>query len=633
MNFTGLIELVAYIVTESLINSLWQGILLVAITIFILHLARKLNATTRYLILWLTLLFLAFIPLIKFLPITVQSISLIHKHPTNQEIINSDNHLPASLKQGNDISPSDKKDPKQIFISGLLRTKFVEVPIPLKILSSIIFALWGIITIFKLSKLLRSHLYIVKLKRDLLELPPEGQIKFDELIRSTGIKKEVNIYISNNIRMPIVIGLFKPLIIIPDNLTEELTEEQFKQVILHELAHVRRWDNWTNLIQRVIEAFYFWHPMVLCLGRRLNLEREIACDSWVIALSGKPKSYALCLTRLIEFNMVMSGHTMAAGAALYKKHVTKRIMMLLDKGYNTTAGFSRFAILLAVFVIIPSFAVFTSIAPVIALIEPKTDDLKLSPQSERANIREFVSPLLVNGLDPELGKKIEKRTPDKIEKDDIAGKLSKMSVYNTAKTATEGPDRSKISQPYMGIQDDEPGTVIVDKPDIHTEMMEKTVPPTLDITDDNHVLNDEPGEADIDPAEDHIDADKAAGNSSTLISEASDDNSELKEESNETQIETVDAHDSSVEPAKDNVPKLLRAVNNSSKEIQAEAVESLARVKDSSQDAISTAIEIADDKSNKIRNKVGSALSEIKEPAKNTLSKIARRLGRGKKQD
>ena len=71
-------------------------------------------------------------------------------------------------------------------------------------------------------------------------------------------------------------------------------------MLLHELAHLRRWDDWTKLAQRLAEAIFFFHPAIYWIARNLNLEREVACDDWVVVHTGRTKPYALCLTRLVE---------------------------------------------------------------------------------------------------------------------------------------------------------------------------------------------------------------------------------------------------------------------------------------------------------------------------------------------
>jgi beta-lactamase regulating signal transducer with metallopeptidase domain len=437
MSFVGSINPIAHVVLEALINSLWQGILLFITVICILRIIRKLNATTRYIILWLTLLTLAFLPFLRLLLITGESIDFMSAS-TKQETV--DQRLPVPPKQRSNLSSFDsgrltESDGGESFLARLPRSKSINIPVPIKVLPSLILGLWILATVFMLLRLLRSHFYTRRLKRDVLILSPAYQQEITEFIRSTGIRRKVAIYATSNVRMPMVIGLFNPVILIPNDLMDELTEEQLKHVILHELAHIRRWDDWTNLIERIIEAFYFWNPMVLCIGRQMNLEREIACDDWVIILSGEPKSYALCLTRLIEANILKPGRIIATGAILHRKHITTRIRMLLDKGCNTTANFSRPGILTAICVIMLAFVAFTRISHVLVLAEPQKSDTKPLLQIEKMPLSlpvamQYPKSHLPQKIEQRANDNIEYRIPDRISEQEIPGGLSKTLIDN-----------------------------------------------------------------------------------------------------------------------------------------------------------------------------------------------------------
>jgi beta-lactamase regulating signal transducer with metallopeptidase domain len=426
MNFVGSINPVAHVVLEALINSLWQGVLLFITVVFILRVVRKLNATTRYIILWLTLLTLAFLPFVRLLLITGESIDLM---PPSSKQAAVGKRSPVPLEQRSSLSSLDSgrltaSDGEESFLARLPHFKSINIPVPMKVLPSLILGLWILMTVFMLSRLLRSHFYTRRLKRDVLVLSPEYQQEITEFIRSTGIRRKVAIYATSNVRVPMSIGLFNPVILIPDNLMDELTEEQLKHVILHELAHIRRWDDWTNLIQRIVEAFYFWNPMILYIECQMRLEREIACDDWVIILSGEPKSYALCLTRLIEANMLKPGRIIATGATLHRKHVTTRIRMLLDKGCNTTAHFSRLGIMTTICVIMLAFAVFARISQVLVLTEPQKDDSRPSIQTEKVRLPVTVAMHYPKPYSPE---KIEQRANDNIE-DRISGRVGEQRI-------------------------------------------------------------------------------------------------------------------------------------------------------------------------------------------------------------
>jgi bla regulator protein blaR1 len=91
---------------------------------------------------------------------------------------------------------------------------------------------------------------------------------------------------------PGVVGLFHPILLLPEGIVERLTPRQFAAVLAHELCHVRRRDNLTSAIHMVVEAVFWFHPLVWWIGARLMEERERACDEAVLSLGNQRDDYA-----------------------------------------------------------------------------------------------------------------------------------------------------------------------------------------------------------------------------------------------------------------------------------------------------------------------------------------------------
>ena len=87
-------------------------------------------------------------------------------------------------------------------------------------------------------------------------------------------------------------GIFRPVLLVPEGITDRLTQAQWKSILAHELCHVRRGDNLTAAIHMAIEAVFWFHPLVWWIGRRLVDERERACDEEVLMTVGDPEDYA-----------------------------------------------------------------------------------------------------------------------------------------------------------------------------------------------------------------------------------------------------------------------------------------------------------------------------------------------------
>ena len=88
-----------------------------------------------------------------------------------------------------------------------------------------------------------------------------------------------------------MLGIARPLIVLPSALVTGWSPEQV-ELALHELAHVRRWDNLVNLLQRVVESALFFHPAVWVLSGWVRREREHCCDQIVVQHTGRALDYA-----------------------------------------------------------------------------------------------------------------------------------------------------------------------------------------------------------------------------------------------------------------------------------------------------------------------------------------------------
>jgi bla regulator protein blaR1 len=91
---------------------------------------------------------------------------------------------------------------------------------------------------------------------------------------------------------PGVFGVFRPILLLPEGIVEKLSAAQFKAIIAHEFCHVRRRDNLTATIHMIVQAIFWFHPLVWWIGVRLIDERERACDEEVLRLGSAPQDYA-----------------------------------------------------------------------------------------------------------------------------------------------------------------------------------------------------------------------------------------------------------------------------------------------------------------------------------------------------
>src|SRR5262249_51943656 len=96
---------------------------------------------------------------------------------------------------------------------------------------------------------------------------------------------------SSGLFEPAVLGIIRPVLVLPQGLTDKITREQFKAILIHELCHVRRRDNLGIAIYMMAETLFWFYPLVRWIGKNLMDERERACDEEVLRIGQEPDTY------------------------------------------------------------------------------------------------------------------------------------------------------------------------------------------------------------------------------------------------------------------------------------------------------------------------------------------------------
>ncbi|HVN22174.1 MAG TPA: M56 family metallopeptidase [Dongiaceae bacterium] len=199
--------------------------------------------------------------------------------------------------------------------------------------------IWGVLAIWFGAGIARALWYLNVLRKDSV---PVHTSKLDARLRQTlssgAHGRTVDLCTCNKVRVPTALGLFRPAILIPGWVLEELSADDLNQVLLHEMAHLRRWDDWTNLAQQVLKALFFFHPAVWWMDNRVAVEREIACDDAVLRRVASPRAYAECLARLAERSFVNRGIALAQAALGKIWQTSVRIARILEPNRPLEAG-------------------------------------------------------------------------------------------------------------------------------------------------------------------------------------------------------------------------------------------------------------------------------------------------------
>ena len=300
----ALSESAARILIERILNALPEGMLVAAFAWVLLRVLRKESSGTRFAVWFLALLTVAALPFVGGL---------------------GDGRIQRALGLAG-MSPG---------AWGSMRPA-IDIPARWGI---VVFLAWAFGASVAMTRLAVGLWHLRRMRQsctavNLGGLDPAVQKTVEGIVSSAGWAKSVTIATSESVRVPAAIGLWKRTIILPAWALRELAAEDLNVILLHEFAHLRRGDDWTNLIQKIVRGLFFFHPAVWWIDSRLSVEREMACDDAVLAETANPHGYATCLVSLLEKSLahrVSQQRWSMAQAAVRRAHeATLRLARILD---------------------------------------------------------------------------------------------------------------------------------------------------------------------------------------------------------------------------------------------------------------------------------------------------------------
>lgn len=197
----------------------------------------------------------------------------------------------------------------------------------------LIVTVWFIGVAFFILRLLGGLAYIQHLKTAYTSpIPEKWQYLLDELAAQIPVKRSVELLESTLIKVPMVIGHFKPVILLPIGAVNGLSPAQVEAILAHELAHIARHDYLLHLLQSIIEIFFYFNPAVWWISALIRTERENCCDDMAVALCGNQLTYAKALVALQE--MSIATPNLAMTFINNKNQLLKRIQRILNQPQN-----------------------------------------------------------------------------------------------------------------------------------------------------------------------------------------------------------------------------------------------------------------------------------------------------------
>jgi len=372
------------IAMTTLLNGICLGVILAAVMWLLLRFLPRLNPTTRFTILWMTLVAVVALLAAPRSPrasaAETQSESLVvvspspaavpalavtevkrsgrkaHPSPvavvaTHNHASTSENHLETMVSQ--DLSSSSAAAPVARY--SLIRIhseKFLRT----------VAVLWVVFSLVLLGRVAAGYCFLRGMKSNTTAAPADWQQHFSRLCAKHCIRRRTELLVSNEVSGPMSLGFFRPAVVIPRTLFEALSHSELEQIVLHEVAHLHRRDDWSNLAQKLIEAALPIQPAIYWLGNQMSLAREMACDDWVIAATGTPRPYAAALAKVAELSQWQRAGVLAAGAAGNRSQLFRRVRQMLDRTRNTAPRLTVVPIASALAVVV-GLTVLSSRAP------------------------------------------------------------------------------------------------------------------------------------------------------------------------------------------------------------------------------------------------------------------------------
>ena len=311
-------------------NSLWPAMALILGTWLVLRFARQCNAATRHLI-WFA--GIASLPLLLFLAVRP------HTWPkplwSVSKELNSGNQVSLTLTLMPSAKPADSVRAGVPGASASLHSRraLSSQPLAARLAGGwLTFSLncWAAGAALGLIWLAAGQLRLRQLTRYSTPIDtPEWQSLLRNTCQTLRLRRPVTLLQGDENAMPVTWGWRRPMILLPKEATD-WPEQRRRVVLLHELAHVKRWDCLTQMAARVVCALFWLNPLVWLAGRRMCVERERACDDLVLQSDCKASDYA---TELIAIARAFRPARFAAGIAMARSaHLKGRIAAMVDPG-------------------------------------------------------------------------------------------------------------------------------------------------------------------------------------------------------------------------------------------------------------------------------------------------------------
>lgn len=327
----------------------WQGMAVAWATAITLGRMPRLNATTRHAVWWFALVAVLVLPLLQ-------------------------PHTPAAPSAT--VAPGMEPP--------LLPAGVFVVPAVPDWLMACGIAIWLGTVVIGLVRIPSGVRRLVALKAASWPLPTARQARLTMWgsVRHSGRRAELRI--SDEVPGACALGLGRPVILVSRAWVDALSDEDLDQIVMHEHAHLARYDDWLRLLQSVIASAAGLHPAVRFILHEIDIEREAACDDLVVSRTGAARRLAACLVNAARASAMNAGAyepEVIPGAVRSAPALRVRVTRLLDAGRDRDPRLARVTCLASVVTLVTALTASRWVEPRVIFLEaptPMSDDVPMS---------------------------------------------------------------------------------------------------------------------------------------------------------------------------------------------------------------------------------------------------------------
>ncbi|HEX3550722.1 MAG TPA: M56 family metallopeptidase [Candidatus Elarobacter sp.] len=338
----------------AILNALWQGAALIALVALALRAGLRRNATTACVVWSVAFLVVAALPAVDLTlarPATasppaaariVDVAPLSNAAPASDELRSAPRVSGAGADLALEpqvVAAVPRDDLRAAFAAAAGRAGEAAVQVGgaatrvSRAWGPVLAIVWSLVAAVLLLRLVLAYGAVARVKRG---ATPLDDPTIAARLRAAGHRRVATVASSSAIEIPCAIGFRRPMILIPAGLVATLDADDLARVVLHESAHLQRYDDCVNALEQVVCALQFFQPALFLARRRIDFEREVACDDRVLEDSGEPLRYAECLARIVQRHVRGRQAVVVPGFVLRRPQVVARVRRIVDKSRDAS---------------------------------------------------------------------------------------------------------------------------------------------------------------------------------------------------------------------------------------------------------------------------------------------------------